>query len=59
MIQLVGRNALGKFAPEFAYYSDGFLFGKNWNNADIGVKHGVSLRCFTHAQRICKTAYSR
>ena len=37
-VQTAGRNALGKFAPEFAHYNDDILFGENWNNQDIDVK---------------------
>lgn len=37
-VQTAGRNALGKFAPEFAHYNDDVLFGENWNNQDIDVK---------------------
>ena len=36
--QTTGRDALGKFAPEFAHYNDDVLFGENWNNEDIDVK---------------------
>ena len=38
IVQTAGRNALGKFAPEFAHFNDDVLFGENWNNQDIGVK---------------------
>lgn len=38
IVQTAGRNALGKFAPEFAHYNDDVLFGENWNNQDIDVK---------------------
>lgn len=38
IVQTAGRNALGKFAPEFAHYNDDILFGENWNNQDIDVK---------------------
>ena len=38
IVQTAGRNALGKFAPEFARYNDDVLFGENWNNQDIDVK---------------------
>ena len=38
IIQTAGRNALGKFAPEFAHYNDDVLFGENWNNQDIDLK---------------------
>lgn len=31
IVQTAGRNALGKFAPEFAHYNDDILFGENWN----------------------------
>ena len=36
--QTAGRNALGKFAPQFAHFNDDVLFGENWNNEDIDVK---------------------
>lgn len=36
--QTAGRDALGKFAPEFAHYNDDVLFGENWNNKDIDNK---------------------
>lgn len=38
IIQTAGRDALGKFAPEFAHYNDDILFGENWNNTDIDIK---------------------
>ena len=38
IVQTAGRDALGKFAPEFAHYNDDILFGENWNNQDIDVK---------------------
>lgn len=38
IVQTAGRNALGKFAPEFAHYNDDVLFGENWNNQDIDLK---------------------
>ena len=38
IVQTAGRNALGKFAPEFAHFNDDVLFGENWNNQDIDVK---------------------
>lgn len=38
IVQTAGRNALGKFAPEFAHYNDDILFGENWNNQNIDVK---------------------
>lgn len=38
IVQTAGRNALGKFAPEFAHFNDDILFGENWNNSDISVK---------------------
>ncbi len=36
--QTAGRNALGKFAPDFAHFNDDILFGENWNNGDIDLK---------------------
>lgn len=38
IVQTAGRNALGKFAPEFAHFNDDVLFGENWNNEDIDLK---------------------
>ena len=38
IVQTAGRNALEKFAPEFAHFNDDVLFGENWNNQDIDVK---------------------
>lgn len=38
IVQTAGRDALGKFAPEFAHYNDDVLFGENWNNEDIDIK---------------------
>ncbi len=36
--QTAGRDALGKFAPDFARYNDDVLFGENWNNQDVSLK---------------------
>ena len=38
IVQTAGRNALEKFAPQFAHFNDDVLFGENWNNQDIDVK---------------------
>lgn len=38
IVQTAGRDALGKFAPEFAHFNDDVLFGENWNNGDIDLK---------------------
>ncbi len=38
MTQTAGRDALGRFAPEFAHFNDDVLFGENWNNEDIDMK---------------------
>lgn len=38
IVQTAGRDALGEFAPEFAYFNDDVLFGENWNNEDIDLK---------------------
>ena len=38
IIQTAGRDILGDFAPEFAYFNDDVLFGENWNNSDISLK---------------------
>lgn len=36
--QTAGRDALGKFAPDFAHFNDDVLFGENWNIEDIDLK---------------------
>ena len=36
--QTAGRDALGKFAPDFAHFNDDVLFGENWNNTDLDLK---------------------
>ncbi len=36
--QTAGRDALGKFAPNFAHYNDDILFGENWNDESIDLK---------------------
>lgn len=36
--QTAGRDALGKFAPDFAHFNDDVLFGENWNIGDIDLK---------------------
>lgn len=38
IVQTVGRDQLGEFAPEFAHFNDDVLFGENWNNHDIDLK---------------------
>ncbi|MCC8150630.1 MAG: carboxymuconolactone decarboxylase family protein [Lachnospiraceae bacterium] len=38
IVQTAGRDALGKFAPEFADLNDNILFGKVWNDEDIDHK---------------------
>jgi len=38
IVQTAGRDALGKFAPEFAHFNDDVLFGENWNNRDLSHK---------------------
>jgi 4-carboxymuconolactone decarboxylase len=38
IVQTAGRQALGKFAPEFAHFNDDVLFGENWNNEDLDLK---------------------
>ena len=38
IVQTAGREQLGDFAPEFAYFNDDILFGENWNNDDIDLK---------------------
>ena len=38
IVQTAGRNALGKFAPEFAHFNDDVLFRENWNNEAIDLK---------------------
>ena len=41
IVQTAGRNALGKFAPEFAHYNDDILFGENWNKKASIRKKGT------------------
>lgn len=36
--QTAGRDALGKFAPDFAHFNDDVLFSENWNNTDLDLK---------------------
>ena len=36
--QTAGRDQLCSFAPDFAHFNDGVLFGENWNNHDIDLK---------------------
>ncbi len=38
IVQTAGRDALGKFAPDFAHFNDDILFGENWNNRDLDHK---------------------
>lgn len=38
IVQTAGRNALGRFAPDFAHFNDDILFGENWNNGDVDLK---------------------
>ena len=38
IVQTAGRDALSRFAPEFAHFNDDVLFGENWNNEDIDLK---------------------
>ena len=38
IVQTAGKDALGKFAPDFAHFNDDVLFGENWNNEDIDIK---------------------
>lgn len=38
IVQTVGRDQLGEFAPDFAHFNDDVLFGENWNNHDIDLK---------------------
>jgi 4-carboxymuconolactone decarboxylase len=38
IVQTAGRDALGKFAPDFAEYNDDILFGKVWNDETIDLK---------------------
>jgi len=32
--QMMGREALGEFAPQFAQFHDNVLFGKVWSRED-------------------------
>ena len=41
IVQTAGRDALGKFAPDFAHFNDDVLFGENWNNEDIDLKRAA------------------
>ena len=34
VVQTAGRDALGKFAPDFARYNDDILFGEVWSRND-------------------------
>ena len=47
IVQTAGRQALGEFAPEFAYFNDDVLFGENWNNQDIDLKTRSLLTVIT------------
>ena len=38
IIQTVGRDSLGEFAPDFARYNDDILFGEVWNDDTIDLK---------------------
>lgn len=38
IVQTAGRDALGKFAPDFAEYNDDILFGRVWNDQTIDLK---------------------
>ncbi len=38
IVQSAGRNALGKFAPDFARYNDDILFGEVWNDETLTPK---------------------
>ena len=38
IVQTAGRDALGKFAPNFAHYNDDILFGENWNDEALDLK---------------------
>lgn len=38
IIQNAGKEQLGNFSKEFAYFNDDVLFGQNWNNKDIDLK---------------------
>ena len=35
IVQTAGRDALGEFAPEFAYLNDDILFGEIWSRNDL------------------------
>lgn len=38
IVQTVGRDSLGDFAPEFARLNDDVLFGEVWNDDAIDLK---------------------
>ena len=50
IVQTAGRDQLGAFSPDFAHFNDDILFGENWNNTDIDLKHAVSLQL----SRLCR-----
>ncbi len=43
IVQTAGRDALGKFAPDFARYNDEILFGEVWSRNDKLSLHDRSL----------------
>ena len=43
IVQTAGRDALGKFAPDFARYNDDILFGEVWSRNDVLSLHDRSL----------------
>lgn len=43
IVQTVGRDRLGKFAPDFARYNDDILFGEVWSRNDKLSLHDRSL----------------
>ena len=47
IIQTAGRDALGEFAPEFAYLNDDILFGEVWSRNDLLSLRGRSLITIT------------
>ena len=56
--QTAGRDALGKFAPDFAHFNDDILFGENWNSDDIDVKQRCIITVVAlMSQGICDSSF--
>ena len=43
VVQTVGRQQLGEFAPDFARYNDDILFGEVWSKNDVLSLHDRSI----------------